>query len=519
MDLCILAAGGLGLGLTLSLTSLALRADSTVAARRRATQWHHGSRPSVPRLGGAILVVAFLTIELLIRLLRPELRATTPGRDVVVLASVAMFGLGFWDDIRPLGPIRKLAVQILVAAAAWLAGIGIEVCKLPFTQATLQLGPWSPVLTIVWLVSLTNLINLADGIDGLAGGLCLTLMLLVAAVGHQNGNFEILACGMAGALAGFLRYNFAPARIYLGDGGAYFLGFQIGLYSIVNSHKGSEVAALVAPLFVLALPIADAAITITRRGLRGLPLFRPDRKHLHHRLIADGFSDRKVVVRMYGLYLLFLGMALAVVWSRGRWAPLLGVAAAVVLAACAGACGVTRRWFAVHRIVRGALSMRREVRYALCLSRWLELEGWRCSGPEELWLDLVFAAEKLGFESVELILNGESTSWGAERQGSRWLMHVYQCPNGGHGRLKLGASICRAADHSCDADARLVETLGDLLAEAWDKAAGQLQQRGIPLRFGTEATDSYEPEPVQDPSGKHALLERIPRLAPEPSLE
>src|SRR5579872_2218005 len=171
MDSCILAAAGLGLGITLSLTPLALRADSTVAVRRRATEWHHGRSSSVPRLGGAVLVVAFLTIELLIRLLRPELRAATPGRDVVVLASVAMFALGFWDDIRPLGPIRKLAVQILVATAVWWAGVGIEVCKLPFTQATLQLGPWSPILTVVWLVSLTNLVNLVDGIDGLAGGL------------------------------------------------------------------------------------------------------------------------------------------------------------------------------------------------------------------------------------------------------------------------------------------------------------------------------------------------------------
>ena len=111
------------------------------------------------------------------------------------------------------------------------------------------------------------------------------LMALLAYVGHQSGNLELVACGMVGALLGFLWFNFPPARIYMGDGGAYFLGFQIGLFTIVNSQKGTILPALVAPLFVLALPILDTSLAILRRGLRGLPVFRPDRKHIHHRLI------------------------------------------------------------------------------------------------------------------------------------------------------------------------------------------------------------------------------------------
>src|SRR5256712_11407677 len=105
------------------------------------------------------------------------------------------------------------------------------------------------------------------------------LMALLAYVGGRYGNLELVASGMAGVSLGFLWFNFPPARIYLGDGGAYFLGFQIGLLALIGSHKGPIVAALVAPLFVLALPIVDMLLAIMRRSLRGLPIFRPDRKH------------------------------------------------------------------------------------------------------------------------------------------------------------------------------------------------------------------------------------------------
>src|SRR5204862_6919984 len=154
---------------------------------------------------------------------------------------------------------------------------------------------------------MTNLISLVDGVDGLAGGICLMLMALLSYVGHVNGSFVLLTAGMAGALLGFLRFNFPPARIYMGDGGAYFLGFQIGVFSIASSQKGAIFGALAAPLFVLALPILDVALAILRRGFRGLPIFRPDRSHIHHRLIGMGLSRRKVVVSIYALTLVSWG--------------------------------------------------------------------------------------------------------------------------------------------------------------------------------------------------------------------
>ena len=162
------------------------------------------------------------------------------------------------------------------------------------------------------------------------------LMVLLAYVGHQSGTIELLVAGMVGALLGFLRFNFPPARIYLGDGGAYFLGFQIGLFAILSSHKGTVFAALTAPLFVLALPILDTALAILRRGLRGLPIFRPDRKHLHHQMLGMGLSRRKVVLYFYAITLIFLVMGFAAFWSRGQLIPVLMGLATLILLACAG---------------------------------------------------------------------------------------------------------------------------------------------------------------------------------------
>src|SRR5205085_9015617 len=193
----------------------------------------------------------------------------------------------FWDDIKPLGAKAKLLGQVTIAAGVYLAGIQIDFFKNPLTNTDLSLGAFSFCATVLWLVLLTNLINLIDGIDGLAGGISFLLMCLVANMGMGMDSMftTLLAAGMAGAILGFLYYNFPPAKIYMGDGGAYFLGFLIGVLAIENSHKGVVAASLIAPLFALALPIVDVSIALVRRALKGLPIFRPARKPLNHRLL------------------------------------------------------------------------------------------------------------------------------------------------------------------------------------------------------------------------------------------
>jgi UDP-GlcNAc:undecaprenyl-phosphate GlcNAc-1-phosphate transferase len=470
---------------------------------------HHTHRQPVPRLGGLALALAFIGVEIFLAVACPEQRAKTPARLVVLLSSLAMFALGFWDDLKPLGAKRKLLGQIAIALTVCAFGIGIQRFKIPFTSAIIELGGWGVFLTVLWLVGMTNLINLIDGVDGLAGGICLMLMGLLAYVGHDSGSYECLVSGMAGALLGFLWFNFPPARVYLGDSGAYFLGFQIGLFSIINSHKGTIFAALVAPLFVLALPILDTALAILRRGLRGLPIFRADRRHLHHHLLQAGLSRRKVVLSFYAVTLIFLAMAIVAYWSRGHLIPVLAGVGTLLLLLCAGKLRFSRSWFAVGRVVGESLSMRQEVQYALALMRWLALEGGRRNSAEELWLDLVFAVQRLGYSSAKLDLADGQRVW-AQTDGLPATRSVVQALQGGRlGTLELKASICETGDVAvdgtqpceapylpCAVDERVFEIVSELVAEGWIEAVSKLQNGDQgPLKFGTRRSKRKNLQP------------------------
>jgi UDP-GlcNAc:undecaprenyl-phosphate GlcNAc-1-phosphate transferase len=419
-----------GMGLVFLLIPPALGSAWVRGRFQRRQDPHHTHRQPIPRVGGLALAIAFIGVELFIVIACPEQRAKTPGWLVVLLSSLAMFTLGFWDDLKPLGAKRKLLGQIAIALTVCAFGIGIQKFRVPFTPTIFDLGSWGVVLTVLWLVGMTNLINLIDGVDGVAGGICLMLMGLLAYVGHDNGSYECLVSGIAGALIGFLWFNFPPARIYLGDGGAYLLGFQIGLFSIINSHKGTVFAALVAPLFVLALPILDTTLAILRRGLRGLPIFRADRRHLHHHLLQMGLSRRKVVFYFYGVTLVFLAMGIAAYWSRGHLIPLLMGAGTLLLLLCAGKLRFSRSWFTVGRVVGESLDMRRETQYALTLTHWLELEGGRRHSAEELWSDLVFAVQRLGYTSAKLVLADGQRAW-EQAEGDQATRSVVQELQGG----------------------------------------------------------------------------------------
>jgi UDP-GlcNAc:undecaprenyl-phosphate GlcNAc-1-phosphate transferase len=463
----------------------------------RCREFHHTDPFLVPRLGGVALALAFLAIETFITAFFPHERARIPGRGVVIASSLAMFALGFWDDLKPLGAKRKLIGQVMIAGWVFVSGIGIQTLKVPFTNQVVSLGGWGALLTIAWLVGITNLVNLIDGVDGLAGGICLMLMGLLVYVGHANGTFVLLTAGMTGALLGFLWFNFPPARIYLGDGGAYFLGFQIGLFSLVSSHKGTILGALVAPLFVLALPIVDTTLAILRRGLRGLPVFRPDRSHIHHHLLGAGMSSRKVVLSLYGLTLVFLVLGFAAFCSRGEFVPLLLGIGALVLLICAGKLDFSREWFAVGRTLGNSLAMRRQIQYALCLTRWLACEGDRCRTLQELFQDLVFAARRLGFTSVKLRLADRQEVWSHPQVCAPPLRASHSLDEGACGVLELETPTCRlkqtgrpgpppqCATPCCPpiTDSRLFEITAELLAEGWMQAASKWKTNGTPLRF------------------------------------
>jgi len=485
MSLYLLAGCGLaGFAIVLFSIPLILKAVAQWKCFKRTSDFHHDGQSFVPRLGGLALAVAFVAIELFAAVGHPPLGGNWQDRLVVMFGSLAMFGLGFWDDLKPLGARKKLLGQILIAVFVCSFGISIQNFKVPFTDQILPLHGWGILITVLWLVAITNLINLVDGVDGLAGGICLMLMALLA---YQcNSMVQLLAAGMVGALLGFLRYNFPPARIYLGDGGAYFLGFQIGIFSLVSSQKGSIVAALMAPMFVLGLPIVDIVLAILRRGLRGLPVFRPDRRHLHHHLLAMGFSRRKVVLSIYGVSLVFMLMGFITFWSKGQWTPILLGLLALILLMCAGGMRFSREWFSVGRIVGNSLAMRQDILAALCLTRWLALEARRRNSAESLWEDLVFVARRLGYTSVKLTLEDGTKSW--EQPGVIGpLQHSRHELHGGLGGvLELQAPLAPTnsqdppASSTADdgeafstrlADHKMFCIMSEVLAEGWTNAA------------------------------------------------
>jgi len=362
---------------------------------------------------------------------------------------------------------------VLIAALATCFLPNIETVQNPVTGFAYDLGKWGVGFTIFWLVAFTNLINLVDGTDGLAGGLALMLMGLLAYVGANTGGVlpVCVAAGMVGALTAFLRFNFPPARIYLGDGGAYFVGFLIGAFAIVQSQKGAVVAALIAPLFALALPIIDVSVAILRRGLKGLPIFRPDRRHVHHKLQAVGLSSRQVVLVLYGFSMVCLLMAFGVYWSRGRWAPIfLGLIMLLVLLA-ATQLSFVRVWLSPAYLFGGTTQIRKASQYTLLLGQWLELEAERSPSLDALWQDYEFLVRKIGFQRVRLEADGMERVWESANQPPT--------PEAQCSVLPLNHAKHKTMTFWADADKmpeQVFDQVSELAAEAWVKAVNRQQK-------------------------------------------
>lgn len=488
----ILAAAMVGLLTSLVLLPVVIARASAGVAQGHCT-FHHTHRQPVPRLGGLALAAAFAVVGLLALLFFPMERDQARLHWVIYGAALAMFGLGWWDDLKPLGAKKKLLGQLLISSGA--CALGLQIGNVTgFFGGSYQVEWISPVLSVLWLVGLTNLINLIDGIDGLAGGIALMLMALLVYVGHtwQLGFPLLAAAGMVGALLGFLRFNFPPARIYMGDGGAYFLGFLIGALSLVNSHKGSVMAALLAPLFALALPVLDVTLAIVRRAIKGLPLFRADRAHLHHKLVNSGLTRTRAVLVLYGISVVFLLMAFGVFWSQGRWVPIFFGFGCLILLLAARSFSFSRNWFSVGRVLGNSLDMRREIQYALALSHWLELEAQRATSLERLWEEYTFLTRKLGLTQVRVKVNGQERVWQRDNQPAADRRHAshYELAGGGAVQVFLEGD----ADEMSQ---QLFDHMAELAVEAWAKSSNRwCLETGQPMHFSTtvgEAKDAPTP--------------------------
>jgi UDP-GlcNAc:undecaprenyl-phosphate/decaprenyl-phosphate GlcNAc-1-phosphate transferase len=298
----------------------------------------------LPRLGGVPVFLSFLiavAIVLLAGLRFPAMTAGLSIRDLlkILVPGTLIFLLGLRDDIRSVGPYTKFAVQG-VAAIILFAG-GLRILYLPVLFGARHL-PWYVGLpiTVLWVIGITNAFNLIDGLDGLAAGSALFSTFVVFVVAVSNGSLlvPLLTIALAGSILGFLRFNFNPATIFLGDSGSLFIGFMLSALALEGAQKAPTVIAVAIPVVSFGLPILETTLSVLRRLISGQPIFTADREHIHHRLLKHGMSPRQVVILLYAVSALFALLSLFLLWP-GRSA--LGLVLLVI-----GTC----IWFGVQHL-------------------------------------------------------------------------------------------------------------------------------------------------------------------------
>lgn len=288
----------------------------------------------MPRLGGLAVYLAFISTLLITQPLTTPLWGLVCGATLIVL-------LGMWDDVRGISPWLKFTGQIVAALTLIPFGIHFEFLTNPF-GGIVFLGLWGIPLTVFWLVAVTNAVNLIDGLDGLASGTALIASLTLAVVAFTLGNVPVVAVTLilAGAILGFLRYNFHPARVFLGDTGSMFLGFTLATLAVMGLTKGATALSVIIPVVILGIPLTDTAFAVLRRFRNKKPIFYPDKGHLHHRLLGAGLTHRGAVLTMYGVNVVLGGSAVLLTVLTTEQAVLFLFMVATVLLTAANRVGM-----------------------------------------------------------------------------------------------------------------------------------------------------------------------------------
>jgi UDP-GlcNAc:undecaprenyl-phosphate/decaprenyl-phosphate GlcNAc-1-phosphate transferase len=362
----------------------------------------------VPRTGGVAIALGcvFTCAVFLLSPLR-----TVVDTDLQVLAALlgatsVVFATGLLDDLYGLGARGKFAGLTVAACVAWYyAGVDVRVVagfEIP--------GWWSLPVTVIWLVGCANAFNLIDGVDGLASGIglvaCLTT--LFAALLSDNLPLALAMAPLAGALFAFLRYNFNPASIFLGDCGSLTIGFVLGCCGALWSQKATTLVGMLAPLMALSVPLLDTGLTILRRFMRRRPIFTADRNHIHHRLLENGLTHRHVFVALCGMGLLAGTFALVQTATHSRYGGLLAMVFAVAVWVSVRVLGyaefTTARYLASTNVFRQMLDVHVEMQH-------IEQRLGRAATRADVWAAVRDAAQSFGFVQVIMTLEGETFSY------------------------------------------------------------------------------------------------------------
>jgi len=295
---------------------------------------------AIPRLGGVAIYISLLlalsSLFLVSNLVTETLAYYSSIFLKVLIPASLVLALGVYDDLRGTNAVVKFVGLGLIASLFYAMGGRIEALAIPFVGIVHFPAAVSFVLTVFWLVAISNAFNLIDGVDGLATGAALfsSVVILVVALSGQNIAMIVVTIVLCGALAGFLRYNFNPASIFLGDSGALFVGFLLASLSLLGAQKATTAIAVITPILAFGLPVVDTTVTMARRLVGGRPLFEGDGEHIHHMLLARGWSQRRVVLILYSVCAVF-GLLAAL--STKTSSPMTGfvlfvIAAAVIVA-------------------------------------------------------------------------------------------------------------------------------------------------------------------------------------------
>jgi UDP-GlcNAc:undecaprenyl-phosphate GlcNAc-1-phosphate transferase len=335
---------GVAFGVTLGLTPFVR--DHTV---KRGLVDRPGGRKvhtsEMSRLGGVAIFAGF-AVALLVEFAgewffgwRPTLLRAGPPLWGTIAGLVVIFIVGVIDDVRGVSPGVKFGGQIAAASLPIAGGLLIDYVANPLERGLVELGLWAIPVTLFWIVGFTNVINLIDGLDGLAAGvtaIAATSFLIMAA--QMNTLVAaVIAAALIGACVGFLRYNFNPASIIMGDSGALFLGFALGTMSLAGVMKAVAAVTLAVPLLIIGVPVFDTASAIVRRWRHGRPIAEADNGHIHHRLLYRGFNQRQTVLIIYA----WSGVLAGGGWAM-RYVPAVGKVFLFLL--LAGLSGVMAYW-------------------------------------------------------------------------------------------------------------------------------------------------------------------------------
>lgn len=409
IELIGLALLALGLGISCLVTPVIARAGRYFGLLDHPNSARKIHSSPIPTTGGFGIFLTMIVVGVLawrwVMVHRPQAGWPAIEWGFLLAGAAIAFLTGAVDDRLDLRPRTKLVLQLVAAVVAYSGGFAVSGIT-GLAGETIPIGWVGFLVTIIWFLGCMNAINLLDGMDGLAAGASFFVIVTVGVVAYMNGRActALLACCLAGAIIGFLFYNFHPASVFLGDAGSTLIGFLVAALALKGSVKGPTTVAIVTPFLALGLPVFDTAAAILRRWARRLPVSAADRLHIHHAMLAVGLSQRRVVLLLYAVCAAFGATALSLTAGRNVATGLL-----MVVLATMGFFAI--RWLRVIEVdqIRQRLAEEMEERRNSSRAHHAVARSFAAidaaHSVDELWRALTEAFDELGYESASFIPN------------------------------------------------------------------------------------------------------------------